>query len=486
MQQTQKTSPTLSSYNPANDELIWQGQVANQSEVNNKVAQARLALTRWSLTSADERIAFLHRYQQVLQQHDDELSHAISLETGKPHWEAKTEVSAMIQKIPISIDAYSQRNKETHHQQNAHSSHIRYKPHGVMAVLGPFNFPGHLPNGHIIPALLAGNTVVFKPSEFTPMVAEKMHGYWQQAGLPSGVISLVQGASETGQALLNSNIDGVLFTGSYATGRKINQHFADRPEILLALEMGGNSPLVIDQSLNNIDTAVYHTLVSAYITAGQRCSCARRLILPDNALGDDFLTRLIEQTQRILVGTFSQSPQPFMGPVIDKNHALKHLEQQQILIKQGAKALLPMQSLKSNTGFLSPGILDMSAVKHCRDSELFAPLLQVHRYRDFEHAIELANNTQYGLAAGFFGEDPKRYHYFFQRIRAGIINWNRPLTGASSQGPFGGVGHSGNHRPSAYFAADYCSYPIASLEQEQLQSPEQTLPGINGRPEKNS
>lgn len=479
-QQTTIDSSTQSfnSTNPANNDILWQGNKAGQNDVESKVSEAHTALMSWSALSINDRIDYLTRYQQALEKNQVDIATTISLETGKPAWETKTEVTAMINKVKLSIAAFHQRTSTSEQQHADHNAFIRYKPHGVMAVLGPFNFPGHFPNGHIVPALLAGNTVVFKPSEFTPLVAEKMFACWQQAGLPEGVLSLVHGDKETGKALLNSKIDGVLFTGSYTTGQIINQHFASRPEIILALEMGGNSPIIIDDNIADIDAAVYHSLVSAFITAGQRCSCARRLIIPDNGFGEKFIEKFIKQTKAIHIGQYDQNPQPFMGPVIDKSHAKHHLSMQQDFLQLGGEALLTMESLSQDSAFLSPGIIDMSNVSQAHDDEVFAPLVRVYRYQEFEQGLELANETSYGLAAGLFSDDATKYKHFYQDIRAGIVNWNRPITGASSQAPFGGIGKSGNHRPSAYFAADYCSYPIASLEQETVVMPSSTLPGL--------
>src|SRR3990167_8941296 len=170
---------------------------------------------------------------------------------------------------------------------------LRHRGHGVMAVLGPYNLPGHLPNGHIIPALLAGNTVVFKPSALTSLVGQKLMEVWEKTNLPKGVLNLVQGGKETGIALAHHpDINGIYFTGSYETGKSLHQFFAGRPEVILALEMGGNNPLVVF-NVQNLAAAVYLTIQSAFITSGQRCSCARRLIVANNKEGADFVKRLV-------------------------------------------------------------------------------------------------------------------------------------------------------------------------------------------------
>ena len=355
---------------------------------------------------------------------------------------------------------------------------IRHKPHGVVAVFGPYNFPGHLPNGHIVPALLAGNTVVFKPSELTPATAEEMVKLWEKAGLPAGVLNLVQGEKETGIALASHpGIDGLFFTGSSGTGKLIHQQFGGQPGKILALEMGGNNPLIVTE-LKNSKAAIHDTIQSAFITAGQRCTCSRRLFVPVGSWGDQFISQLVDASSKLTVGHWDDDPQPFMGALISEQAANHILSAQQQLLKLGATSLLEARKLQEATALLSPGIIDVTAVQHLPDEEYFGPLLQVIRYSDFMAAIDEANNTRYGLSAGLFSDKQQDYDLFLAHIRAGIVNWNRPITGASSEAPFGGIGESGNHRPSAYFAADYCSYPVASVESDSLIMPEKLSPGL--------
>ena len=470
------TGEAFSSINPSNNTPLWQGFSATKSEVIAAVSAAKNALPSWSRLSFEARKAHMIHFAKKVAQKSELLAEKIAAESGKPRWEARTEVNAVINKIDISIAAQETRLKEYHQPYADAISALHYKPHGVVAILGPFNFPAHLSNGHIIPALLAGNTLVYKPSELTPGVADMILNLWHESGLPPGVINGIQGDAITAQLLLQQDIQAVYFTGSYRAGLQIHQQFSHRPDILLALEMGGNNPLIVD-AVSDITAAVYHTIVSAFITAGQRCTCARRLIVRDDDLGDAFLKSLIDATQNIRVGPYTDNPEPFMGPVIRYEQALNHLNAQKQLQQLGGRSLLKLSLLKENTGLLSPGIIDMTGIE-APDEEIFAPFLQVYRYRNFDEALSLANNTRYGLVAGLLSDDSKRYQTFYHAIRAGLLSWNRPTTGAASHLPFGGVGHSGNHRPSAYFAADYCAYPIASLEQPQLSMPKEKWPGI--------
>ncbi|GFM53769.1 N-succinylglutamate 5-semialdehyde dehydrogenase [Pseudomonas cichorii] len=466
------------SLNPVTQQVLWSGQGASASQVEVAVQAARQAFAGWASRSLEDRIAVLESFAVSLKQHADELSHCIGEETGKPLWESATEVTSMVNKIAISVQSYRERTGEKSGPLGDATAVLRHKPHGVVAVFGPYNFPGHLPNGHIVPALLAGNTVLFKPSELTPRVAELTVKCWIEAGLPAGVLNLLQGGRETGIALAaNPGIDGLFFTGSSRTGNALHQQFAGRPDKILALEMGGNNPLVVDQ-VQDVDAAVYTVIQSAFISAGQRCTCARRLLVPQGAWGDAFLARLVAVTATLEVGAFDRQPAPFMGSVISLQAAAALLAAQRDLLAKGAIALLEMTQPQDRAALLTPGILDVSAVSNRPDEELFGPLLQVIRYADFDAAIAEANDTQYGLAAGLLSDSEARYKEFWLQSRAGIVNWNKQLTGAASSAPFGGVGASGNHRASAYYAADYCAYPVASLEAGALTLPATLTPGI--------
>ncbi len=469
----------FASRNPVTQEIVWQGRAASVANVDAAVVAARTAFPGWSALALDARIATLREFARLLGEHKTSLAHTIGFETGKPLWEAATEVATMIGKIDISIRAHQERSGTRVTAQADHTAVLRHRPHGVVAVFGPYNFPGHLPNGHIVPALLAGNCVIFKPSELTPGSADATVRIWEKAGLPKGVLNLLQGGRDTAIALAgHSGIDGLFFTGSSQTGAHLHRQFAAQPQKILALEMGGNNPLVVGD-YRNLDATVHHIIQSAFISAGQRCTCARRLIVPSGDAGDRLMARLIDVAARLKAGAFDDVDPPFMGAVISVTAAEALLQAQHDLLGRGARSLLEMKSIKLATALLSAGILDVTGIADLPDEEHFGPLLQVLRYNHFDHALTMANNTRYGLAAGLLSESPEEYEIFLRHIRAGIVNWNRPLTGASSAAPFGGVGASGNHRASAYYAADYCAYPQASLESTTLTLPEKLSPGLS-------
>lgn len=478
------------SLNPANQEVVWEGKAASKNDVERAVQAASSAFNSWSSLDITERQKYIEKYVDILSDNSLEYARVLSTENGKPLWEAKSEVASMVAKYTASVKAYGARTG-TEVNLGPVSNMLTHRPIGVMAVFGPFNFPGHLPNGHIIPAILAGNTVVYKPSELTPLCGELMIKYWIEAGLPEGVLNLVQGGGEVGKALVASaDINGVLFTGSYKTGKAIHQALAGRPEVLLALEMGGNNPLIIDNDINNLDAAVYNTIQSAFITSGQRCTCARRLYIPDTDQGNKYLDRLVQATRNISVSDGyhfhnldpNSNSEAFMGPVVSLTSKNNILSFRDNLVKNyGADELVELKSFSDNSAMLSPGILAIPRLdsNSSLDQECFGPLLQVYRYESFNQAILAANNTTFGLSAGLFSDNRGNFDLFHKLIRAGIVNWNKPTTGAVGSLPFGGIGHSGNFRPSAFYAADYCAYPMASQFSESLILPEALTPGIN-------
>ena len=466
------------SINPSDGCSVWTGAAAGSAEVTQAIAAARAAWPDWADRPFAEREAIARRFAALLDANRERLARVIGAETGKPLWETRTEVTTMIGKIDISVRAWHTRTGVTETPLGAATQAIRHRPHGVVAVFGPYNFPGHLPNGHIVPALLAGNCVIFKPSELTPWVAEETVRLWCEAGLPPGVIGLLQGERATGEALAaDHGLDGLYFTGSARTGRILARQFAETPERILALELGGNNPLIVGR-IGDRKAALHDVVQSAYLSSGQRCTCARRLYVPAGDDGDAFIAALTEIVRNLRIAAFDAEPQPFMGPLISAQAAQGLLKAQADLLARGARAIVAMTSLPDGPAYVSPALLDVSGVADLPDEEYFGPLLQLDRYATLDEAITRANATRYGLSAALLSADPAEYARFYRGIRAGIVNWNRQTTGASSAAPFGGVGASGNHRASAFYAADYCAYPVASIEATASELPATLAPGL--------
>ncbi len=465
----------FTSYDSASGELVWQGKGASAAQIDDAEDAAKKALPSWKALSFDARASFCHRFVLELTKIQTELATCISQEVGKPLWESRQEISSMKNKVDISIRAYHERTFLKTERSAEATLYTRHQPHGVVAVLGPCNFPGHLPNGHIVPALLAGNTILFKPSEKTPKTAELTVQCWQKASLPPGVLNLLQGEKEVAQAMVrHPDVKGIFFTGSYAVGCEIEEKSKAIPDRVVALEMGGNNPLIVS-NIQNIPAAVYMIIQSAFITSGQRCTCARRLILVENETTQELLDQLVRMVRKLDIGYYSDHPEPYMGPVISHTAAHGLIAAQIKCITHGGKVL---NEIKAKGALVTCGIIDMTGATLC-DEEIFGPLPQVIKVVSLDEAIARANNTQYGLAAGILTDSYEEYMHFLNNARCGIVNWNMPTTGAKSTAPFGGIGKSGNFHPSGYFATDYASYPVASLEQTTLELPESLPPGMH-------
>jgi succinylglutamic semialdehyde dehydrogenase len=470
--------PRFDSRDPATGEVLWAGASADAADVDAACAAARRAAEGWGALVFSEREAAVRRFGQELERAREPLAQAIARETGKVLWDARGEVTAMANKIDISVRAGQARPGVSETAAPTGNSVVRHRPHGVVAVFGPYNFPGHLPNGHIVPALLAGNTVVFKPSELTPLVAEETLKLWERSGLPPGVLNLVPGERAAGAALAaHPELDGLFFTGSPRVGHLLHRQFADHPGKILALEMGGNNPLVVG-AVADTRAGVHEIVQSAFLSSGQRCTCARRLFVPRGAAGDTLVDALAAATAAIRVGAWNDEPAPFMGPLISPAAADTLLAAQRRLRELGGSVVVESRRLERGPAFVSPGIVDVTAVRELPDEEYFGPLLSLVRTGSLDDAIRQANATRYGLSAGLLSDRREDWELFFRKIRAGVVNWNRQTTGASSAAPFGGVGASGNHRASAYYAADYCAYPVASVEVPKLQVPATLSPGL--------
>ncbi len=465
--------------NPATGEVIWKGRAAGPAQVDTAFDAARRAFKDWGFRPVEDRIEFCRAFAKKLETYKDKLVFSLSRDTGKMPWDARNEITAMIGKIELSIQAYMERTGLKSGEAAGAKYALKHKPHGVVAVFGPYNFPAHLPNGHIVPALIAGNTIIFKPSEHTPLMSEEIVKVWDEIGLPAGVLNLVQGERETGKLVASHpDLDGLFFTGSSATGKILHQQFADTPQRILALELGGNNPLVIWDAKDHKASA-YHAIQSAFMTTGQRCTCARRIIIEQGAGGDAFVETFVEMAKSLKIGAATDTPEPYMGPIISNREADKLVAAHEMLTDIGGTSLLPLKRLNDDLPFVSPGIVDMT--KHRRqmpDQEYFGPLTQIIRVESFGEAMAEANRTQFGLSSAIFTDDAKRFDQFAREIRAGLVNWNRPTTGNTGLLPFGGAGISGNHRPSGYYAADYCAYPVSSNMIEALTVPTQVTPGI--------
>lgn len=469
------------SVNPAHpDRVLWKGSPV-LSHVDKAIAAAREALPVWSQWPIEKRIAVLRRYQEIAARRKQEMGELICDETGKAMWDSQAEAGILAGKVDITLDDSEQGGfrRVKDYSFNLTESRIgqcNYKPHGVMAVIGPYNFPAHLPNGHIVPALLMGNTVVLKPSEKTPAAGqaliEMFHEALEAEGAPRGVVNLVQGGPQTAVKLTtHGDIDGILFTGSWPVGRKILEANLDHPGRMVALELGGNNPTVVMPDAH-LEQAAIEVARASFITTGQRCTCTRRLVVHED-IADRFVSAIVEAGKALTVGDPRSDTPVFIGPLVSGEARDAVLAFQDKLIASGAECLLKGEARATDGStegyYITPSVLKVDrfvasdADDAGCDQEVFGPLLRVTTVKSLDEAIEQANATRYGLAASIFTTDPEAQRRFVADCRAGCINVNTGTAGASSKLPFGGLGFSGNHRPAGSVSLDYCAFPVASM-----------------------
>lgn len=481
------TGDAITSHNPAHPEqIVWSGSPV-LSHVEHAVKAARAALPAWRRLGLEGRIAVLRAYQEIARSRVDEMAALICQETGKALWDCKGEASLLAGKVDITLESpaagpHAALGRVTGFDIPVAASRIgrtSFRPHGVMAVLGPFNFPAHLANGHIVPALLLGNTIVFKPSDKTPAVGQLLAAMFnealERAGAPAGVINLVQGGAATAQAIVaHEGTDGILFTGSWAVGRKILEANLDHPGRIVALELGGNNPAIVMDDAD-LKQAVIECCRAAFVTTGQRCTCTRRVIV-HRAVANRFVPALIKAASSLIIGDPMEgiAGEPvFMGPIIRAEVRDAVLRFQKDLVSAGGRVLLEAAAMEHPSGghYITPGIVEVPRFSlsdnrtkdaGC-DEEVFGPLLRVSVVDDFDEALAQANATRYGLAASLFTQNRSLMERFLEEAGAGCVNINTGTAGASGKLPFGGLGQSGNHRPAGSFSVDYCAYPVASL-----------------------
>jgi len=472
------TGDGIVSQNPAHpDRVVWQGSPVLE-HVDEAVTAARAALSQWSAAPFEYRAAVLRRYADLCKARAGQIAELISDETGKVMWEARGEAAALATKVGITFDRsptgglarvmdFSISLSETR------TGRCQFRPHGVMAIIAPFNFPAFMPNGQFIPALAMGNTVVLKPSDKTPgvgqLLAELMAEALESEGAPLGVFNLVQGASDTASALSShEDIDGILFTGSWAVGRKIVEANLDRPGRMIALELGGNNPAVVLPDAD-LKQAAIEIVRCAFNTTGQRCTCTRRVVVHE-AIADRVVPLLGKCASNLVFGDPRAEHPVFAGPLISREARQAVFDAQCRFVRNGGQVILQSSELPSADGwFLTPGIIEVdrftrAEVDACGyDEEVFGPLLRVATVASLDEAIEQANATKFGLTASVFTKSQADAERFLREARAGCVNVNTGTAGASGRLPIGGLGISGNHRPMGSFALDCCVYPVAQM-----------------------
>jgi succinylglutamic semialdehyde dehydrogenase len=438
--------------------------------VARAVDAARRAWPAWRDASPETRAAALRRLGDALRADGERLARAIASEVGKPLWEAKTEVTAMVAKIDITLtqglELVAPRAFELG---NGQVGRWRASARGVLAVLGPFNFPGHLVHGHVVPALATGNCVVVKPSDKTAATGQVYAELLERAGFPPGVANVIQGDASVGAALAaHPRVDGVLFTGSYAVGRRILAATLDQPWKLVALEMGGKNGVLVCADAE-LDAAAQAIAFGACATSGQRCSATSR-VFAERAVADALAERLTRLFEGIAIG-HSSDPNAFMGPVISAAARERHAQALRWAAEDGAETLVaggPCEGPRPGF-YVRPSLQRLTRfapASRYQGEEHFVPDAFLLAVDSLDEGLAALDASEYGLVASVFTRRREVYERAARELRVGCLNWNAPTVGASSKLPFGGVRKSGNDRPAAAASTLYTTYPQANLEIE--------------------
>jgi len=466
---------TLESVSPSDpSDVVGEFAVADAAAVAAAVTRARDAYPRWRDAGAAARAAVLERFARAAGDRVDELAVLIAREVGKARWDALSEARLLAPKISVTL---GDGMRLVSGYEAAPGQRASYRPRGVLAVYGPFNFPAHLPNGHIAPALATGNTVVFKPSEVAPAVGAWMAERWREAGLPEGVLEVVQGGPDTGRALAAADVDGILFTGSYATGRALTLATVDAPQKLLALELGGSNAMIVCADAD-LELAVSEAALSIAATTGQRCTAVRRIFV-ERPLRERFQEKLGAVLAGLRVGA-PLDEGVFMGPLASHDAHARLSRMRALSAAAGGERVLLVDTGRPPP-WTGAGLVrfESTAQRHpYQREEIFGPEAALYPVDDLDEAIAAANDSDYGLAASVITRDRAKWERCVGRIRTGVLNWNRGTVGASGRLPFGGSAKSGNDRPAGVTATLYCTAPQAHLESEAGFDPSTLPPGM--------
>lgn len=466
----------LVSRSPAdpNDE-IGRFPIADARAVDDSIARARAAFPSWRDAGFEARAAVLRRFAALANERKEQLAQRIAREVGKALWDARAEAALLGAKVEATLTDGMRFVAPIDAGAGARAT---FHPRGVLAVLGPFNFPAHLPNGHIVPALATGNTVIFKPSELAPAAGAWMASLWREAGLPDGVLEIVQGGADVGRRIaLHAGVDGVLFTGSWAAGRAIAEATLDQHGKLLALELGGKNAMIVCADAD-LDLAIAEAALSIAATTGQRCSSLSRIFV-EEPLADAFAEQLALVLSELQIGAPLDAG-TFMGPLV--SHAAHEKVMRYRALAAAAGGLrLACGEIERPSPWIAPGLVRFADAKQdhaYQREEIFGPEAALYPVADLDHAIAATNDSEYGLAAAVMTRDRARYEHCIGRVRTGILNWNRGTIGASGRLPFGGGGRSGNDRPAGILSTVYCTTPQSHLEHAGGFDPNTLPPGM--------
>jgi succinylglutamic semialdehyde dehydrogenase len=469
-------SDWITSRSPADrSDEIGRFPVADPGEVDAAVGRARAAFPAWRDAGPAARADVLLRFRDLARARAEEIARLVAREVGKALWDARSEAAL----LPAKVDAtLGEGLRLVAPLEAGAGARATFHPRGVLAVLSPFNFPVHLANGHLVPALALGNTVVLKPSELAPAAGEWLVRALRDAGAPPGVVEVVHGGAETGRALAtHADVDGVLFTGSWSVGRALTQATLDQPGKILALEMGGkNAMLVIADA--ELELAVAEAALSIAATTGQRCSALSRIFV-ERSIEGLFTERLAAVLAGLRIGPPLEDG-VFMGPLVSEGAFARATRLRALAEEADGEVVLDVDP-KRPPPFVGARLVRFPTLdqRHpYQREEIFAPEAALYAIDDLDEAIAAVNDSDFGLVASVMTRDRTKYEHCVGRVRTGLLNWNRGTIGASGRLPFGGLRRSGNDRPAGIASSVYCSFPQSHLEHAGGLDPAALPPGM--------
>ena len=443
-----KSGRTAPNINPANiNDVIGITQLASREEARKAVEAAYNAFKEWKATPAPARGRIVSRAARLMEEHKEELAETLTREEGKTLAESRGELSRAINVVEFCAGESRRMNGETIPSElPANFAYTIKEPHGVVACITPWNFPIAIPVWKIAPALVAGNTVVFKPATITPGTAIRITEIFHEAGVPPGVLNLVLGSgSEAGDEIVNHPaVRAISFTGSTETGLMLYEQVARRG-VRVQAEMGGKNPVVVLEDCD-MALAVESTAQGAFGSTGQRCTATSRAVVIDR-IADEFVERIVERAKKMKLGDGSD-PESDIGPSVDENQFNTVLKYIDIGREDGAELICGGRRARGNGlekgYFIEPTVFDkVTPDMRIAREEIFGPVLSVLRVKDFDEAMAVANDSEYGLSSSIFTNDANSIYRFVDEIETGMTHINSPTTGGEAHIPFGGVKNTG-------------------------------------------
>lgn len=478
------TAPSnIKSVNPANpDEIMGIFPETPLCQIQQAVDSAKKAFNVWgnsTTTPPVKRAEIIDNFVQLLKKNLDELATLVTKESGKPLVEGRADVVEAIHmaQYAASLGRMPWGEKVSSEIPDKDAYMLR-KPKGVIAVITPWNFPVAIPLWSTMIPLVAGNTIVFKPSEETPLCGQRITELLEEAGIPAGVFNLIHGTGEVGEMLArNNDVDYILFTGSFEVAKKIRQICAEHDWKGCATEAGGKNGLIVTKNAD-MDIAVNAAIIGAFKTSGQRCVSTSRIIVDESRL-KEFEKKFLAAVKNIKIGD-PFDPDTFIGPMINdtaRRKVIKYnliVENESLRNPTSIKILIqPSRSIINPGGghFISPFVYRLDDWKKSAkfaptQEEVFGPHVAIIPYPEgnFEIALEILNNTRYGLSGAIISEDRNEIRQFREKAQVGLSYINLPTIGAEVHLPFGGMKKSGNGHPSAAALLDAVTFKTAYTE----------------------